>query len=83
MNAVISSGAFLALPIAHFDMFDDTGSGRVYVYEVLFVLLMFCQGQKREKSELAFTLFDYNSQGHLGEVRRPRRRCFHARHSLT
>lgn len=68
---MISSGAFLALPVAHFDMFDDTGSGRVYVYEVLFVLLMFCQGQKRQKSELAFALFDYNNRGHLAEVRPP------------
>ena len=70
-NAVISQGAFLGLPVAHFHMFDTDNTGAVYVYEVLLVLLMFCQGDKRGKTELAFKLFDFNSQGHLGEVRTP------------
>ena len=52
-------------------MFDTENTGAVYVYEVLLVLLMFCQGDKRGKTELAFKLFDFNSQGHLGEVRTP------------
>mgnify|MGYP000099906237 FL=1 len=69
LSPVISGGAFLGLPIGNFaDVYDKAGTGKVYVYEVLFVLLFFCQGERREKAELAFTLFDFNERGFLSEV---------------
>lgn len=62
---VISEGAFLSLPMDHFDMFDVHHKNKIFVYEVFFLLILFCSGPLDEKIDFAFSLFDFSGKGHL------------------
>lgn len=62
---VMVDGAFLSLPMEHFDLYDAKSTNEVFVYEVFFMLAVFCKGTEDEKVSFAFQLFDFRGVGHI------------------
>lgn len=70
-------GAFLSLPMRHFDVFAkpvaervDGGAAagdpnHVFVMEVFYILVLVCSGSLADKLHMCFTIFDFNKVGHL------------------
>lgn len=56
-------GAFLSLPIEHFNVFDKANRQRVIVYEVLGVLTLFCVGIQAEKMQFLFRCYCLFARG--------------------
>lgn len=78
--STVKNGAFLSLPMTHFDAFAQDHPLKVFVYEVFAVMTLFCAAAPEDKIRFGFDIFDFNKNGYLTRVRLlrcPRCGCSH------